>query len=63
MPHPALHQTSRIAPDIFPPVFDWFFTDSAFKRWRDVKVLWQLHCIGQPGLGKVRRGHLPVDLD
>ena len=49
----ALQSSAEISHDIFPSVYDWFFTEEAFVRWRKDRMTWPLHCIGGPGAGKV----------
>ncbi|KAF2130074.1 hypothetical protein P153DRAFT_385310 [Dothidotthia symphoricarpi CBS 119687] len=50
--HPALRESSAIAPDIYMKFFDGFFDDPLFDRWLQHKELWQLDVVGGPGAGK-----------
>ncbi|KAF1837497.1 hypothetical protein BDW02DRAFT_518807 [Decorospora gaudefroyi] len=52
MPRSSLQSVKRISSDIFPSIYDWFFIDGAFVRWRKARVIWPLYCIGSPGAGK-----------
>ncbi|KAF1946297.1 hypothetical protein EJ02DRAFT_249210 [Clathrospora elynae] len=52
MPHRVLRSFRGITSDIFPGIFDWFFTEEEFTRWRKSRTTWSLHCIGGPGAGK-----------
>jgi hypothetical protein len=49
----AIESFKRLSSEIFPSVYDWFFADDAFVRWRKARLAWPLHCIGSPGAGKV----------
>jgi hypothetical protein len=40
--------------DIYPPLFDGFFSSEEFNRWCEGGIKWRLHCSGGPGCGKVR---------
>jgi hypothetical protein len=51
--HLVLKPSHGLSTDIFPGVFDWFYTHDVFQRWRDTRTTWQLHCLGGPGAGKV----------
>jgi hypothetical protein len=51
--HPALALTHALSSDVYPDLFDGFFTHPVFERWYQGGVEWQLHCVGGPGTGKV----------
>ena len=42
-----------ILPDIHPGIFDWFFDSEEYSSWYQSESIWQLHCVGGPGSGKV----------
>jgi hypothetical protein len=52
-PHPALSDHHDLAFDIYDGLFDYFFESDEYCHWSSGQKLWQLHCCGGPGSGKV----------
>ena len=51
--HPALNASHALSSDIYPHLFDFFFSSDEFIHWRDGRHEWRrLHCSGGPGSGK-----------
>jgi hypothetical protein len=51
--HPALREELVLGPDIYEPLFGWFFKTEEFANWLRDGFDWQLRCDGSPGSGKV----------
>ena len=51
--HLALDESHALASDVYPRLFDWFFSSEEFNRWCTGRSTWRrLHCSGGPGCGK-----------
>jgi len=51
--HPALDGSHALSSDIYPRLFDWFFSSNEFTHWLGGRQKWRrLHCSGGPGCGK-----------
>lgn len=57
--HPAIRLANPISSGIFPALYDWIFEHPVFQRWSQESVNWNLHCVGDPGGGKVQM-HNPM---
>jgi hypothetical protein len=51
--HPALAEEYDLPFDMYPPLFEEFFSSPEFSHWSSGQKQWQLHCYGGPGCGKV----------